>query len=319
MSDAIGLLERASATAAQDITIKPLSAHIGAEIVGVDLTRPLAAEHVAQIRSALLKWKVVFFGNQHLDHAQQVAFGKQFGQLTVGHPVFGYVDGHPEVYSVSRNRTANRFEGARLLRPWTGWHTDVTAAINPPAASILRGVIIPAYAGDTQWTNLVAAYQGLSETLRGFIDTLRGEHRFTVPDGAQAKQEFIKRVSNTPLVSEHPLVRVHPETGEKALYVSPSFLKKIVGLTPRESEQLLTLLFEHAIRPEYTVRFKWEPGSIAFWDNRSTAHLAPTDIFDTDFDRQLYRITLVGDIPRGADGRSSIAIEGEPVAAHTME
>jgi taurine dioxygenase len=128
-------------------------------------------------------------------------------------------------------------------------------------------------------------------------------------------QEYDELIRRKTLVSEHPLIRVHPETGERVLYVSPSFLKSIVGLTPRESQHLLELLWEHAVRPEFTVRFKWEPGSIAFWDNRATAHLAPTDIFDVDFDRQFYRITLVGDIPVGVDGSPSRALEGEPIVA----
>ncbi|ETF02904.1 taurine dioxygenase [Advenella kashmirensis W13003] len=301
------------------LTVTPLTAHIGAQIDGVDLRFDLTARQVAAIRAALLQWKVVFFRNQYLSHEQQVGFSRQFGQLTVGHPVFGYVEGHPEIYSVGRNRKANRFAGPRLVRPWTGWHTDVTAAVNPPFASILRGVTIPPYSGDTQWTNLVTAYRGLSPALRTFVDTLTGEHRFTPPEGAQAKSDFVDDVKRRPLVSHHPLVRVHPETGERALYVSPSFLKHIVGLAPRESEQLLQLLFEHVIRPEYTVRFKWEPGSIAFWDNRSTAHLPPVDIFDTEFDRQLYRTTLVGDVPVGVDGRESVAVEGEPVLAHVAD
>jgi len=301
------------------ITIKPLTAHIGAEISGIDLKEKLNPEQVKAIYAALLKWKVIFFKNQHLDHQQHVEFSRQFGQLTIGHPVFGYVEGHPEIYSIARHRKANSFEGKRLLRPWTGWHADVTAAINPPYASILRGVVIPPYAGDTQWTNLVAAYNGLSQPLRGFIDTLFGEHRFTPPEGAKAQHEYLQSLKDSPLASEHPLVRVHPETGERALYVSPSFIKKIVGLTPRESDQLLHLLLEHAVRPEYTVRFKWEAGDIAFWDNRSTAHLPPSDIFDTDFERQLYRTTLVGDIPVSTDGRQSRALEGTPVLAHTVE
>ncbi len=303
----------------QEFTVVPLTAHIGAQIDGIDLRQPLSVRQVAGIRAALLKWKVVFFRGQHLDHDQHVTFSKYFGQLTIGHPVFGYVPGHPEVYSVSRERKANRFEGERLVRPWTGWHTDVTAAVNPPFASILRGVTIPPYAGDTQWTNLVAAYLGLSAPLRQFVDTLVGEHRFTPPEGARAKTAFTEDVRRQPLVSHHPLVRVHPETGERALYVSPSFLKRIVGLAPRESEQLLHLLFEHVIRPEYTVRFKWEEGAIAFWDNRSTAHLAPMDIFDTSFDRQLYRTTLVGDVPVGVDGQPSQSIEGEPVLAYAAD
>jgi len=121
------------------------------------------------------------------------------------------------------------------------------------------------------------------------------------------------------LETEHPIVRVHPETGERVLFVSPSFLKTIVGLTARESEVMLDLLWEHVVRPEYTVRFKWEAGDIAMWDNRATSHLAPTDIFDSDFDRQLYRITLVGDVPVGVDGRPSVAIKGEPILAVETE
>ncbi|MDR5821664.1 MULTISPECIES: TauD/TfdA family dioxygenase [unclassified Caballeronia] len=297
------------------VTVKPLSAHIGAEIAGVDLTRPLTDHQVKALRAALLEWRVIFFREQFLTHAQHVAFSAQFGELTVGHPVFGHVEGHPEIYSISKFRKATRFDGPSLVRPWTGWHTDVTAAVNPPFASILRGETIPPYGGDTQWTNLVIAYEKLSAPLRGFIDGLRGVHRFAPPQGASGTDAFRKAVDDHILVSEHPLVRVHPETGERALYVSPGFLKHVVDLAPRESQALLELLWEHVTRPEFTVRFKWEPGSIAFWDNRTTAHLAPTDIFDLDFDRQLYRTTLVGDVPIGPDGRASVAVQGSPVGA----
>jgi alpha-ketoglutarate-dependent taurine dioxygenase len=308
-------MSAALSAATASLQVAPLSAHIGAEIHGVDLTQKLSAQQVAGIRAALLKWRVVFFREQFLTHEQHVAFSAQFGELTLGHPVFGHVDGYPQIYSISKFRKATRFEGATLLRPWTGWHTDVTAAVNPPYASILRGVTIPPFGGDTQWTNLVIAYDKLSEPLRAFVDGLRGVHRFTPPAGASGTEAFVQAVSQRTLVTEHPLVRVHPETGERALYVSPSFLKHIVGVTPRESQALLELLWEHVTRPEFTVRFKWEPGSIAFWDNRATAHLAPTDIFDLDFDRQLYRTTLVGDVPVGPDGRASISLEGSPVGA----
>jgi len=308
-------MNAASIPTAAELDVRPLSAHIGAEIAGVNLAQPLEARTIAAIRAALLKHRVIFFREQFLSHEQHVAFAAQFGELTVGHPVFGHVDGYPQIYSISKFRKATRFEGQPLLRPWTGWHTDVTAAVNPPFASILRGVDIPPYGGDTQWTNLVVAYEKLSEPVRRFVDGLRGVHRFAPPAGAVGTGAFESAVEHRALVSEHPLVRVHPETGERALYVSPGFLKHIVGVTPRESQALLELLWEHATRPEFTVRFKWEPGSIAFWDNRSTAHLAPTDIFDLDFDRQLYRTTLVGDVPVGPDGRASIAIEGSPVGA----
>ncbi len=297
------------------ITIHPLTGHIGAEIEGPDLSRPLAPEAVAEIRDALARWKVVFFRDQPLDHAQHVALAEAFGAPTIGHPVFGFVEGHPQIYSVARDRFAGRHTGEPLIRPWTGWHTDVTAAVNPPAASILRADVIPPYGGDTFWTNLVVAYEALSPTLRGFVDTLRGIHSFTAPEGQAGTDDFRDKNRRRPLVSEHPLVRVIPETGERVLFVSPSFLKRVTGLAPRESQQLLELLFEHVTRPEFTVRFRWRPGSIAFWDNRTTAHLAPRDIYSLDFDRQLYRITLKGEVPVGVDGRPSTAIDGEPLDA----
>ncbi len=296
--------------------VHPQSAHTGALITGVDLRQPLSPAEVAGISAALRQWKVVYFHDQPLSHEQHIALARQFGAPTIGHPVFGHVAGYPEVYSIAKHRHANRFVGSSEQRPWSGWHTDVTAAINPPAASLLRGVVIPPYGGDTQWTNLVAAYQALSTPLRGFVDTLWGRHQFSAPPGAQATEEYQRLVGEARLVSEHPLVRVHPDTGERALFVSPSFLKQVVGLNPRESRVLLELLWEHVVRPEFSVRFKWQPGSLAFWDNRATAHVAPTDIFDLDFDRQLYRITLEGEVPVGVDGQRSRAIEGHPLLAH---
>ncbi|WP_420994959.1 TauD/TfdA dioxygenase family protein [Cupriavidus sp. 30B13] len=302
--------------ATRHVAVQPQSAHIGALVRGLDLSRPLSAGEVATVRAALLRWKVVFFREQPLDHHQHVAFARQFGELTVGHPVFGHVDGHPELYSIAKYRSANNGHGGQAeVRPWTGWHADVTAAHNPPAASILRGVTIPPYGGDTQWTNLAAAYAALSEPLRRFVATLRGEHRFSPPQGQTPSRAYQALVENNTLVTEHPLVTVHPETQEPVLYVSPGFLKRIVGLSGRESRVLLELLWEHAVKAEFTVRFKWEPGSIAFWDNRSTAHVAPQDIFALDFERQLYRATLVGHVPSGLDGRPSTAIQGDPVLA----
>ncbi len=295
------------------IDIRPLSVHIGAEIVGVDLSAPLPPTQRAQIWDALLTWKVVFFRDQALDHAGQVAMARQFGDPTPAHVVFGGRDDHPEVYSIAKHRTANSGSGEPLYRSWTGWHTDITAAINPPGQSILRGDVVPPYGGDTQWTNLAVAYDALSATMRNFLDGLRGLHRFAPATGRDASDDYRSRVADNTLVSEHPLIRVHPETGERVLYISPGFLKSIVDLSPRESQGLLEMLWEHSIRPEFTVRFRWEPGSVAFWDNRSTAHLAPRDIFDTDFDRQFWRVTLMGETPVGVDGRSSTSIQGNPI------
>ncbi len=297
------------------IRVRPMSVHIGAEIEGADLARPLPSQTVAEIRAALLEWKVVFFRGQSLDHAQHIAFARHFGDPTPGHVVFGGDAVHPEIYHVAKHRVANSVVGVPRTRTWTGWHTDISAAVNPPAASILRGVTVPPFGGDTLWTNLAVAYRNLSPPMQRFVEGLRGLHRFEGGQVGKMSREYLERVRRSRYESEHPLVRVHPETGEKVLFVSPVFLQSIVGLAPRESEALLELLWEHAVLPELTVRFRWEPGSIAFWDNRATAHLAPRDIFDTDFERQLYRVTLAGDVPRGVDGRESTAIEGPPIEA----
>ncbi len=301
---------------ADAIQIHPQTLSIGAEITGIDLSAPLGEAARRVVYDAFLEWKVVFFRNQNLDHAAHVAFARQMGEPTIGHAVFGHEDGFPEIYSIAKFRTANSHREARMQRPWTGWHTDITAAINPPLASILRGVTIPPYGGDTLWTDLAAAYQGLSETLRGFVDGLTGIHRFeALVKGDDYEESVLRRT----MESEHPLVRVHPETGLRVLYVSPSFLKSIPGLSPREGQQILELLWEHAVRPEYTLRFKWRAGDVAMWDNRSTAHLAPSDIFESDFDRQLYRITLVGDVPVGIDGSTSSALQGGPILSAAAE
>lgn len=309
-----GEMESDSDGARSTIDVRPLSIHIGAEISGVDLSQPLDAAQVAEVWAALLQWKVVFFKGQQLDHRSHVAVARQFGTPTPGHVVFGGDEEHPEIYSIAKHRTANA-GGPPLLRPWTGWHTDITAAINPPGQSILRSDVVPPYGGDTQWTNLAVAYSQLSAPLRNFLDTLRCVHKFGGLTGGRASDDRRRSIESQSLISEHPLVRVHPETNERVLYVSPAFVTSIVDLSPRESQGLLELLWEHAVRPDFTVRFAWEPGCVAFWDNRATAHLAPRDIFETDFDRQFWRVTLMGEVPVGVDGRSSSAIEGRPITA----
>ncbi len=301
--------------APSSIEVAPLSIHIGAEIRGADLTRPLPPAQVRDIRATLLKWRVVFFRDQPMTHRQHVDFTRQFGAVTPGHVVYGSNSEYPEIYPISKHRTANSFKDQVLQRAWTGWHTDITAAINPPMASILRSVIVPPYGGDTQFTSMMAAYNALSPTMRAFVDGLRGIYRNGAPQNVNQREDYAEAIRKRSLASEHPLVRVHPETGERALYVGPSHLKEIVGLTPRESQGLLELLWEHLVRPEFTVRFKWGPGSVAFWDNRSVCHLAPRDIFDSDFDREFYRTTLVGDVPVGVDGRRSVSLEGDPITA----
>jgi taurine dioxygenase len=295
------------------VRVRPVAGHIGAEIEGVDLRHGVGDADVKEIRAALLKWKVIFFRNQAVDHAQQVAFAGRFGEVTFAHPLEDDpVDqDHPQVLAIDRRRY-ERADGRKYTYE-SRWHTDVTAVVNPPAASILRAVNVPSFGGDTQWTNLVAAYEGLSAPLRALADTLKAEHRFGANVGAKDwENPFLRRVSKNPLVSIHPVVRVHPETGERALFVSPGFTSHIVDVSRSESQKLLELFFEQIEKPAYTVRFRWNAGDIAFWDNRATAHLGPQDLDHLDVERVLYRVTLTGDVPVGVDGFKSQIVQGKP-------
>jgi alpha-ketoglutarate-dependent sulfate ester dioxygenase len=304
-----------------ELDVRPLSGWTGAEIHGVDISQPLDDRTVEGIRAALLRWKVVFFRDQRLDHAAQIRFGGQFGEVTPGHPYEGDVapEGFPEIHTVSPKAYEQRYGKGyttTLGANGPGWHADVTPLINPPSHSILRAESVPAYGGDTHFTNVAAAYQGLSPSVRAFVDGLRAEHRFgAVHDAERSDERIGEWVRTKPLASIHPVVRVHPESGERVIYVNPGFTKAIVDLGPRESRHVLDLLFEQVGRPEYTVRFKWEPGSVAFWDNRAALHLAPRDVEHLGVDRVLHRITLVGDVPVGLDGRRSEPLDGEPFLA----
>ncbi|MEY9964552.1 alpha-ketoglutarate-dependent taurine dioxygenase [Streptacidiphilus sp. MAP12-16] len=305
------------------VTVRPVAGHIGADIDGVDLAQPLSESETEQVKQALQRHKVVFFRGQHLDHAAQIAFARQFGELTYAHPHDDTPpEDHPEIFTIDPRRFEERYGAGfreeyrkRQYSYFDGWHTDVTAAVNPPAGSILRAEQVPDFGGDTTWTNLVAAYQGLSAPVRAFVDTLRAEHRYGGSSKVAGDSEYAKRVNENLLVAIHPVVRVHPETGERALFVNPGFTSHIVDVTPSESKRILDLLYAEITRPEYTVRFRWEPGHVAFWDNRATAHLAPRDLEHLDVERRLHRVTLIGDLPVGPDGRASELVAGRPFTA----
>lgn len=288
-----------------------VAGHIGAEVSGLDLRTALTDHQVALLRAGLHRYKVLFFGDQHIGHAEQVAFTRLFGEVTPSHPYDDDApDGHPEILSVDSRKYAERFGRAKYSYD-NRWHTDVTALINPPAGTVLRAHIVPEQGGDTQWTNLVAAYQGLPEPLARLADGLRAEHRFGGRKPLWSDDaSYARKTRENPLVTEHPVVRVHPVTGERALFVTPGFTSRIVGVTPAQSDRLLDLFFDEVTNPAYTVRFRWRPGSVAFWDNRATAHLAPTDLDHLDVTRVLYRTTLEGDVPVGPDGRPSTSIAG---------
>lgn len=308
---------------ASTVTVRPVAGHVGAELSGVDIAQPLTADTVREIRDALHRHKVIFFRDQRLDHATQIAFGRNFGELTYAHPHDDAPpDGFPEIFTIDPHRYEQRYgpeftkeTRRRQYSYYTGWHTDVTAAVNPPAGSILRAETVPEFGGDTVWTNLVAAYQGLSAPVRSFVDGLRAEHRYGGNDKPVGDNGYARRVNDNLLVAVHPVVRVHPVTGEKALFVNPGFTSHIVDVSPRESRAILDLLYSELTRLDYTVRFRWAPGSVAFWDNRATAHLAPRDIEHLDVERRLHRVTLIGDRPVGPDGRESDLLAGKPFTA----
>jgi len=303
-----------------DIRILPITARIGAEIDGVDLARPLSDRTVVQIRQALLAWKVLFFRGQSLGHREHVAFASRFGPLTYAQPYEASPDPlFPQVLTVRWHRAAG-FDPLRQYSAVHLWHTDLTPAVNPPAAAILRAETVPAAGGDTHWNNLAAAYQALSPPLRSLVDGLRAEHRFNARGLTRNVQNaYFQRMAAGPLVSIHPAVRVHPETGERILFVNPAFTSHLIGVSARESDRLLELLFEHMQNPAWCVRFRWNRGDVAFWDNRATAHLAPLDLDGADIERVLYRTTIVGDLPVGVDGLTSQALEGEPFGSEPPE
>jgi alpha-ketoglutarate-dependent sulfate ester dioxygenase len=293
------------------IDVQPIAGHIGAEIHGVDLTQPLDASTVAAIRGALLQHKVVFFRDQPLSQAQHVTFGGYFGEVTPAHPTLPAVFAdHPEILLLDNRQSA----GMGGPRTESRWHTDVTFVPNPPMASILRGVIVPPYGGDTQWTNLAIAYERLSDQIKTLIDGLHAVHHNSLPIlRGEMSSELKQQFESKPIRSVHPVVRVHPETGEKVIFVNPNFTSHIFELSRREGGHILDMLYEQIANPEYTCRFRWQPDSIAFWDNRATAHLVPTDI-PAGMHRSMQRITLAGDTPVGADGTTSYPLEG--VAFH---
>ncbi len=294
--------------------VRPMSGHIGAEIHGVDLTKPLDDAVVAEIRATLVEWKVVFFRDQPMTQAQHVAFGRRFGEVTPAHPTLpAMFPDQPEILLLDNKAIGSNEQekSGRSLSIESRWHTDVTFVPNPPMGSILRGVVIPPYGGDTQWTNLVVAYDRLSEPLQRLCDELHAVHHNHLPLARGELPGALKeQFQSKDLRAVHPVVRVHPESGEKALFVNSNFTSHIVELSRREGNHLLAMLYEHIADPSFTCRFRWEPDSVAFWDNRATCHLAPTDI-PPGMPRSMQRITIAGDLPVGPDGSTSYSLSGD--------
>lgn len=294
------------------LTVHQLGARLGARIDGVRLGADLDEHAVAAIREALLRHKVVFFRDQHhLDDDAHIGFAERLGQLTTAHPTVN--TGIKRVFKV----TADRGMAAN------SWHTDVTFVDRVPAISVLRAVVLPPYGGNTVWANTARAYDDLPTPLRALVDQLWAVHTNSYdyaqhgeesdrPDANYTRADFVSQLFET----EHPVVRVHPETGERSLVLG-HFVKEFTGLNRRESHELFNLLQNRVTKLENTVRWTWQPGDVAMWDNRATQHYAVAD-FDTA-PREMRRITVAGDVPVAIDGRTSRVLRGDASAYSRLD
>ncbi len=283
------VIDRAD-TNATDLTITPKSPTIGAEISGIDLASEITDDEIAAIRQALLDYKVLFFRDQDITTEQHLAFGRRFGELEV-HPFAINKPDHPEVLAITHDADHPGREN--------NWHSDVTWRLEPSLGSILRCIECPPVGGDTLFADMYAAYDGLPQRIKDRVEGRVARHDFAhfrnllrhrgATDGEVAEMEA--KYPNP----EHPVIRTHPETGRKGIYVNSAFTQEIVGLDRDESTELLQILYAQAQFPEYQVRFSWEPNSIAFWDNRACQHYATSDYWPHV--RRVERVTIVGDTP----------------------
>ena len=285
------------------LAIRKITARIGAEITGLSPDLTLDPETIAAVRAALNEHKALVFRGVSLDDEDQQRFAGYFGPLTSAHPTVPAVDGEPNVLPVDS-------EDGRV----NYWHTDVTFVLNPPQASTLRSVIVPPYGGETLIANAGAAYRDLPEPLRAFAGPLRAIHTndydYAVPPESlnETQRERRKIFIATKYETVHPVVRVHPLSGERGLFIG-GFAQRIVGLSKGESYELLKILQQYVTRPENILRVSWEPGQLVLFDNRITQHYA-VDNYD-DLPRRLNRVTVAGDIPVGTDGQQSYSAAGD--------
>lgn len=272
------------------LKIKPLSGALGAEIGGVDLSNELSAEDFMRIRKLLNEYEVIFFRDQNIVPERQRALALSFGPLQI-HPAYDTVAGYPEITILEST--------AEKPTKIEAWHADMTFREHPPMATILKSVIVPPKGGDTLWASMTSAYDGLSYHMQNFLEGLTAVHDFVsgfkeslAEEGG--RERLAAAVAANPPV-RHPVIRTHPETGKKLIFVNSLFTTYIEGMRAKESDALLSFLYEHITTPEYSCRFQWEPHSIAIWDNRSTQHKPINDYFPAH--RRLERITIDGDKP----------------------
>lgn len=272
------------------LSIAPLTPTIGAEVSGIDLSKPVDEETRAALREALLEWKVIFFREQNITTEQHLAFARNFGELEV-HPFAPHKDGFPEVLAITHDRNRPGKENK--------WHSDVTWRECPSLGSVLRAVEVPEVGGDTLFSDMYAAYDGLSDEVKEKIEGAVAVHDFAhfrvlMQKRGKTPEEIEAMNRKYPKV-EHPVVRTHPETGRKGIYVNVAFTQHIVGMEKEASDALLAHLYAQAAIPEYQCRFRWKVNSIAFWDNRACQHYAVSDYWPAM--RKMERATIIGDRP----------------------
>lgn len=270
----------------------PLGPVLGAEVSGVDLRRPLDSTAIDDLKQALFRHKVLVFRDQDVTHAEHIRFGRYFGELE-GHPVTAHVPGHPEILHIEAG------DGLKLtdqmlpfLRPANKWHTDVTFRENPSFAGILRARILPPIGGDTLFADTAAVYNDLPENVKNRIETLDAEHDILQSFGWRITEEKREQLRREHPPQIHPVVRRHPVTGERHLFVNHVFTTRIIGLPEEESKDLLAYLIDRVKTPEYQVRVRWTPNAITVWDNQATQHYAILDYWPAE--RVMERVTVAG-------------------------
>ncbi len=268
------------------ITVDPMTPTVGAEIGGVRMSGDVSDVLVKEVRQALLDWKVVFFRDQSVEVAEHVAFGRRFGELEI-HPFTPNREDHPEVVVIHHDERSKAGQNT--------WHSDVTWRLEPSLGSILRGRVIPDVGGDTLFADMIAAYEALPDEVKERIDGARANHSFVGVFGQKMDDEKRAKLQEQYPDATHPVVRTHPETGRKGLYVNAAFTTHILDMDEDESRRMLRMLYRQASVPEYQCRFRWRKDSVAFWDNRAVQHYANFDYLPEV--RRVERVTIAGDKP----------------------
>jgi taurine dioxygenase len=267
------------------LTLKPLSPHIGAEVRDLDITRPLTNSQVEALHKALGHFGVLFFRDQRFDFDSQKRFGRYFGDLDI-HPNTPGPEGHPEILPIHADATTKMIAGER-------WHSDVSCRQEPPLGSILHLHTVPPSGGDTLFASLAAAYDALSPRLQAYLEGLTAFHSGERNYRKRNRLEGVDDAGRIFPSANHPVVIRHPISGRRGLYVNRLFTYRINEVSEEESEAILRFLFEHSEKPDFQIRFRWEPNSVAFWDNRAVMHLAIWDYFPQV--RSGSRVTVKGE------------------------